>query len=105
MELPYSLDQTPRLLFISSRSFVWLLIESSYYSRAAFIKLGVEGENPLPWGTFQGGVAADTRESIRRDTATLAIATDTELEESDHFADFEEDENELEENKLVLEHC
>jgi len=50
-------------------------------------------------------VAADTRESIRRDTATLAIATDTELEESDHFADFEEDENELEENKLVLEHC
>jgi len=50
-------------------------------------------------------VAADARESIRRDTATLATAKDTELEESDPFADFEEDENELEENKPVLEHC
>ena len=27
------------------------------------------------------------RESMRRDTATLATATDTELEESDLFAD------------------
>jgi len=34
-------------------------------------------------GLKEGGVAADTRESIRRDTATLATATDTELEESD----------------------
>ena len=41
----------------------------------------------------EGGVAADARESIRRDTATLAsTATDTELEESDPFADVEEDE-------------
>ena len=29
----------PRLLFISSRNFVWLLFESGYYLRAAFIKL------------------------------------------------------------------
>jgi len=35
----------------------------------------------------RGGVAADTRESIRRDTTTLATATDAELEESDPFAD------------------
>jgi len=38
------------------------------------------------------------RPSIRRDTATLATTTDTELEESDHFTDVEEDEDELEEN-------
>ena len=43
--------------------------------------------------------------SIRRDTATLAMATDTELEQSDPYADVEEDEDELEENKLVLEDC
>ena len=53
----------------------------------------------------EGGVAADARESIRRDTTTLATATDSELEESDPFADVEEDEDELEENKLVLEDC
>ena len=53
----------------------------------------------------EDGVAADARESIRRDTATLATATDTELEESDPFADVEEDEDELEENELVLEDC
>ena len=53
----------------------------------------------------EGGVAADARESIRRDTATLATAMDTELEESDPFADVEEDEDELEENELVLEDC
>ena len=35
----------------------------------------------------------------------LATATDTELEESDPFADVEKDKYELEENKLVLEEC
>ena len=50
-------------------------------------------------------MAADTRESIRRDTAMLATATDTELQESDPFTDVEEDEDELEENELVLEDC
>ena len=49
----------------------------------------------------RGGVAADTRESIQRDTTTLATATDTELEESDPFADVEEDKDELEENEFV----
>ena len=49
----------------------------------------------------EGGVAADARESIRRDTATFATATDTKLEESD----VEEDKDELEENELVLEDC
>ena len=44
-------------------------------------------------------------ESIRRDTATLATAMDTELKESDPFTDVEEDEDELEENKFVLEDC
>jgi len=39
----------------------------------------------------EDGVAADTRESIQRDTATLATATDTELEELDPFTDVEED--------------
>ena len=32
---------------------------------------------------------------------TLATATDTELEESDPFADVEEDKDELEENEFV----
>ena len=44
-------------------------------------------------------MTADARESIRRDTATLATAVDRELKESDPFADVEEDEDELEENK------
>ena len=102
-QLPYSLDQTPRLLFISSRNFVQLLLKSGYYSRVAFIKLGMEdGEIHC---LKEGGVAADARESIRTDTATLATVTDTELEESDPFADVEENEDELEENELVLEHC
>jgi len=47
-------------------------------------------------------VVADTRESIGRDTATLATVTDTKLEESDPCAGVEEDEDELEKNKLVL---
>ena len=50
-------------------------------------------------------MARDSRESIRRDTAILDTATDTKLEESDPFADVEKDEDELEENKLVLEDC
>ena len=50
----------------------------------------------------EGGAAADNRESIQRDIAVLTTATDTELEESDPFADVED---ELEENKLVLEDC
>ena len=37
MQLPYSLDQTPRLLFISSPEFVQRLFESDDYSREAFI--------------------------------------------------------------------
>ena len=48
-------------------------------------------------------MAADARESIRRDTMTLATAMDSKLEESDLFADVEQDEDKLEENKLVLE--
>ena len=50
-------------------------------------------------------MAADARKLIRRDTTMLATATDSELEESDPFTDVEEDEDELEENKLVLEDC
>ena len=50
-------------------------------------------------------MAVDARESTQRDTATLATVTDTELDESDPFADVEEDENGLEENELVLEDC
>ena len=45
---------------------------------------------------------ADATEEIRRETATL---DSDELEESDPFADFEEDEDELEKNKLVLDDC
>jgi len=50
-------------------------------------------------------VAADARESIRRDTDTLATVTGTELKESVPCTDVEEDEDELEGNKLVLEDC
>ena len=35
----------------------------------------------------------------------LATATDSELKESDPFADVEEDEDELEDNAIVLEDC
>jgi len=38
--LPYFFDQTTQLLFFSLFVLVWLLIESSYYSGAAFISLG-----------------------------------------------------------------
>ena len=44
LDISYLLDQMPRLLFISSRNFVWLLFESGYYSRAAFIKLSGIGK-------------------------------------------------------------
>ena len=51
----------------------------------------------------EGGVAADAMEEIRRETATLHTA---ELDdESDPFADIEEDEDELEQNELVLFDC
>ena len=82
---------------------MWLLFESSYYSRAVFIKLRKEDEEIHC--LKQGGVAADARKSIRRDTAMLATVTDTELKKSDPIADVDEDEDESEENKLVLEDC
>ena len=75
------LDQTPQLLFILSHNFVRLLFKSGYDSRVAFIKLGTEDEEIHC--LKEGGVAAHTRESIQRDTVTLATTMDTELEESD----------------------
>jgi len=78
--ITYSLDQMPWLPFISSRNFVWLLFESDYYLRAGFIKLGMEDEEIHC--LKESGVAADARESIPRDTATLTTVTDTELKES-----------------------
>ena len=59
----YSLNRTARLLFISLRNFVRLLFESSYYSRAVFIKLETEDEEIhwLCWDAceevFQGSVS------------------------------------------------
>ena len=44
-------------------------------------------------------------ESIQRDTTMLATAMDSKLKESDPFTDVDNDEDELEENKLVLEDC
>ena len=41
--IPYLLDQMPRLLFISSINFVWLLFKSGDYSRAAFILFSMLG--------------------------------------------------------------
>ena len=35
----------------------------------------------LGWCLKEGGVAADARESIRKDTTMLATATDSEFEE------------------------
>ena len=48
-------------------------------------------------------MAADVRETIRTETATLDTAD--EAEESDPFADIEKDEDELEENEPVLVDC
>ena len=53
----------------------------------------------------EGGVATDTRESIEGNSAMLITAMDTKVKESDPFAGVEEDKDELEENKLVLEDC
>ena len=50
-------------------------------------------------------MAGDARESIQRDTTTLVAAMDSKLEESDPFTDVEDDKDELEKNKLVLEDC
>ena len=50
-------------------------------------------------------MAGEARESIQRDTTTLATVMDSKLEESDPFTDVEDDKDELEENKLVLEDC
>ena len=66
-----------------------LLFESSYYSRAAFIKLGREDEE-IHWLQMPG------RQSKETLLCMLATAMDIELEESDPFAD------ELEENELIL---
>ena len=66
--------------------------------RAAFIKLVTEDEEIHCLQT-------PGRQSKGTLPCTLATATDTELEESDPFTDVEEDEDELEENKLVLEDC
>jgi len=68
--LLYSLNQMPRLLFILSHNFVRLVFESGYYLRAVFIKLGTEDKKILL--LKEGGMAADARESIRRDAAMLA---------------------------------
>ena len=59
---------------------MWLLFESGYYLRVAFIKLGTEDEEIHC--LKERGVAADARELTPRDTATLATVTDTELKES-----------------------
>ena len=83
-------DTAATIYFIMQ--FVWLLFESSYYSRAAFIKLGTEDEE-IHWLQMPG------RQSEETLPCTLATATDTELEQSDPFAD------ELEENELILEDC
>ena len=48
-------------------------------------------------------MAADARETVKRDMATLASAP--EADNVDPFVDIEEDEEELEENKVVLEDC
>jgi len=69
---------------------VWLLFESGYCSRAAFIKLGTEDKEIQCFK--ERGVAVDASESIKRDTATLATAV-------------EEDEDELEEKELVPLDC
>ena len=66
-------DATAAIYFITQ--FAWLLFASSYYLRAALIKLGTEDEEIHC--LKEGGVAADTRESTPRDTATLATVTDT----------------------------
>ena len=81
------LDTAATIYFITQ--FCVASIGSSYYSRAVFIKLGREDEE-IHWLQMPGRQSEETLPST---------ATDTELEESDPFAD------ELEENKLVLEDC
>ena len=85
-----------------SRNVTYNLIQKSFH--ACGISVYTDGtEDEEIHCLKEGGVAADARESIWRDTTTLATATDSELEESDPFADVEEDKDELEENELVPE--
>jgi len=70
-------------------------------SRAAFNKIGTEGEEIHC--LKEGGLVADvSRESIWRDTAMLATAMDTKLKELDPFTDVEEDENEKKTSYTML---
>ena len=84
--LPYSLDHTPRLLLISQRDFVWLLFKSGDYLRAVFINFtnNCKGKgceisqfhNSKYASQIQLTMAADAREEIRRETATLRDESD-----------------------------
>ena len=78
------------------------MVQKSF--RACGISVRVDGsEDEEIHCLKQGGVAADAREVVRRDTASLDTTTDTE--DLDPFADLEEDEDELEQNEVVLDDC
>ena len=98
-KVPYSLKQTPWLLFISWGNFEWLLFESSYYSIAAFIKLGME-DDPLPQGRWSGC----RHQGVNPKGQCHACHCNGYWAQGIRpFADVEEDEDELKENELVLE--
>jgi len=70
-----------------------------FYLREAFIKLGTEDEEIHYFK--EGGVAADGRELC----CQTCHCNRYQARGIRPFADVEEDEDELEENELVLEHC
>ena len=124
LHVPYLLDQTLRLLFISALNFVRLL---HVYSRAVAIReqhlfnsvktlckytctkstgVSTDGmEDDEIHCLKEGGVANDARESGIRHTANptfLLLATPPEVDDVDPFADIEE---ELAKNEVVLKDC
>ena len=101
MPRPYSLDQMPWLLYISSCDYVQLLFKSGYYLRVAFIKLGTKmkkstASRKVEWLQMPVSQSEETLPS-------LPLQCIPSSRNHTPFADVEGDEDELEEKELVLE--
>ena len=83
------------------------IVQKSFCARGISVSTDGSEDDKIHY-LKEGGVAADVRETVKRDTANLTslpLTTSAEADNVDSFADIEEDEEELEENEVVLEHC
>ena len=115
LQLLYSLDQTPRLLFNSAPNFVRHLFESGDYSRAAFISLSKRPQaSPTFNITFKTWewpaihcrrvewLPMPGRQSAQKRPHSLTSTLQTRRRKLIPSLTLE---NELEENELVLDDC